>query len=83
MVRVARTRARTDPTVLLGCRLGDWRTAQRTSKKSATIGIFSKTISQMKVQVVTFCDRATGRAHPYQPPRGGSATVSSVQRGSR
>jgi hypothetical protein len=32
---------------------GVWRTAQRTSRKSATIGIFSRNISQMKVQVVT------------------------------
>jgi hypothetical protein len=36
------------------------RTAQRTSKKSATIGIFNKTISQMKVQVVTPADRIPG-----------------------
>jgi len=35
------------------------RTAQRTNRNSATIGIFKKTISQMKVQVVTSRDRTT------------------------
>jgi hypothetical protein len=32
---------------------GVWRTAQRTIKKSATIGIFKNTINQMKVQAST------------------------------
>jgi hypothetical protein len=32
---------------------GVWRTAQRTIRKRATIGIFKKTISQMKVQAST------------------------------
>ncbi len=32
---------------------GVWRTAQRTIRNSAQIGIFRITISQMKVQVVT------------------------------
>ena len=54
VVRVQRTRARTDAAILLGRGLsGGCRTAHRTSRNSATIGIFNKTISQMKVQVVT------------------------------
>jgi hypothetical protein len=36
---------------------GGSRTAQRTIRKSATIGIFNKTISQMNVQAVTAADR--------------------------
>jgi hypothetical protein len=32
---------------------GVWRTAQRTIMNSPTIGIFSRNMSQMKVQVVT------------------------------
>jgi hypothetical protein len=32
---------------------GVWRTAQRTIRKSATIGIFKITINQMKVQAST------------------------------
>ena len=32
---------------------GAWRTAQRTIKNSATIGIFSRNISQMKVHAST------------------------------
>jgi hypothetical protein len=36
-----------------GAGSGTARTAQRTSRNSATIGIFRKTISQMKVQVST------------------------------
>jgi len=32
---------------------GVWRTAQRTIKNSATIGIFKKAISQMKVHMST------------------------------
>jgi len=32
---------------------GVWRTAQRTSRKSATIGIFRQAMSQMKVHVST------------------------------
>jgi hypothetical protein len=32
---------------------GVWRTAQRTIRKSATIGIFKNTINQMKVQAST------------------------------
>lgn len=39
-----------------GAASGVCRTAQRTSRKSATIGIFSRNISQMKVQVVTSLD---------------------------
>jgi hypothetical protein len=39
---------------------GVWRTAQRTIKNSATIGIFRITISQMNVQVVTHSDRIPG-----------------------
>jgi hypothetical protein len=40
---------------------GVWRTAQRTIKKSATIGIFKKTISQTNVQASTPAMLATGR----------------------
>jgi len=39
---------------------GVWRTAQRTIRNSATIGIFRMTISQMNVQVVTSFDRIPG-----------------------
>jgi hypothetical protein len=35
-------------------------TAQRTIKKRPTIGIFSRNISQMNVQVVTLVDRIPG-----------------------
>jgi hypothetical protein len=38
---------------------GVWRTAQRTIRKSATIGIFRIAISQMKVQTSTAIDRIT------------------------
>ena len=54
MVRVQRTRARADPAVLRRrVASGAWRTAQRTIRKSATIGIFRNTINQMKVQAST------------------------------
>jgi hypothetical protein len=36
---------------------GVWRTAQRTIRYSAQIGILRMTISQMNVQVVTLLDR--------------------------
>lgn len=40
---------------------GVWRTAQRTIKNSATMGIFKKNINQMKVHVSTRLDRTTRR----------------------
>jgi hypothetical protein len=46
---------------------GVWPTAQRTRRNSATIGIFNKTISQMKVQVVTRLDRIPARASVQAP----------------
>jgi hypothetical protein len=36
-----------------GVSCGDWATAQRTSRNSATTGILRKTISQMNVQIST------------------------------
>jgi hypothetical protein len=42
-------------------------TAQRTIRKSPTIGIFSRNISQMNVQVVTLADRIPGRASVQAP----------------
>jgi hypothetical protein len=45
---------------------GDWPTAQRTSRNSATIGIFRKTISQMNVHASTWIDRIPELA-PVQP----------------
>jgi hypothetical protein len=47
---------------------GVWRTAQRTIKNSATIGIFKKNINQMKVHVSTCLDRIPGAAS-VQPRR--------------
>jgi uncharacterized membrane protein len=38
---------------------GVWRTAQRTIKNSATMGIFKKNINQMKVHASTRFDRTT------------------------
>jgi hypothetical protein len=48
---------------------GVCRTAQRTIKNSPTIGIFSKNMSQMKVQVVTPTDRIPGRVSVQAPDR--------------
>jgi len=45
------------------------RTAHRTSRNSATIGIFNKTINQMKVQVVTAADRIPGALRAQPPAR--------------
>jgi hypothetical protein len=41
------------PPSLPGSGSGVWRTAHRTSRKSATMGIFRITINQMKVQAST------------------------------
>jgi len=50
-----------------GAEAGDWRTAQRTIKKSATIGIFRKTMSQMKVQASTPSQITTSIGRPETP----------------
>ena len=67
MMRVARTQPRTDAAVLSGRLSGVWPTAQRTIMNSATIGIFSRTISQMNVQVVTRRDRIPGAGSVQAP----------------
>ena len=65
---------------------GVWRTAQRTIRNRATIGIFSRTISQMKVQASTL-DRSYTRCRIRTSPRCGrcrrpdGASAEQLQRG--
>src|SRR5439155_12746915 len=55
---------------------GVWRTAQRTSRNSATIGIFRQAISQMKVHVSTApIVYPAAAAHNPHPPSGGAAEM--------
>ena len=60
MAAMARVR-RADAAVLFGGRLEAWRTAQRTIRKSPTIGIFRMNISQMNCpRIHATSDRTTG-----------------------
>ena len=56
---------------------GVWRTAQRTIRNSATIGIFSRNISQMKVQASTRVDRIPALA-AHNPRRCAAAAAASA-----
>jgi len=67
---------------------GVWRTAQRTSRKSATIGIFRQNISQMNVQASTAtivypvtADHNPVAARPAPPPQQGEAAFRRRSRG--
>jgi hypothetical protein len=52
---------------------GVWRTAQRTIMNNPTIGIFSRNMSQMNVQVVTRNDRIPGSVSVQAPDGAASA----------
>ncbi len=65
-----------------GASSGDWLTAQRTSRNSATIGILRKTINQMKVQMSTRFDRIpepAGGTTPERPARSAAAISLSAE----
>jgi hypothetical protein len=59
---------------------GVWRTAQRTIKNKAQIGIFRMTISQMNVQVVTPIDRIPGRGSVQAPDQALISRAAAVAR---